>query len=101
MKLAVVGSALAGGAVQIVDILLDQDIASDIRIYDDDPNAQGVNILGIPVVGSCERIMSDMNDNLIDSAVIAVGSIAPREALFDRLSDSTLHFPNIVSSRAT
>ena len=41
MKLAIIGSALAGGAVQIIDILLEDQLASDIRIYDDSDEAQG------------------------------------------------------------
>ena len=30
MKIAVIGSALAGGAVQIIDVLLEDQLASDI-----------------------------------------------------------------------
>lgn len=100
MKIALIGSALAGGAVQIVDVLLEDDSASSIRIYDDSEAAQGCNVLGVPIVGSCDRIHADASDGLIDSAIVAVGSIVPRQKLFMRYSDSELFFPNIVSSRA-
>ena len=100
MKLAVIGSAIAGGSVQIVDILLDDQITSDIRIYDDSEDAQGRSVLGVPVVGPLDRLMLDMSDGFVDSAIIAVGSIEPRERLYLRYSNTSLHFPNIVSSKA-
>jgi len=101
MKLAVIGSALAGGAVQIIDILLDDQIATDIRIYDDHDQAQGCDVLGVPVVGPLERLLSDQSDGFIDSAIIAVGSIEPREMLFKRYAGAKLKFPNIISSKST
>jgi acetyltransferase-like isoleucine patch superfamily enzyme len=101
MKIAVIGSALAGGGVQIIDILLDDHTASAIRIYDDDERAQGSDVLGVPVVGTLDRLLSDHLDGLVDSAVIAVGSISPREKLYKKYSSSTLAFPNIISSKST
>ena len=86
MKLAILGSALAGGAVQIVDILLDDNLALDVRIYDDREDAQGCNVLGVPVVGSLDRLLTDVTDGYVDSAIIAVGSIGPRRELFEKYS---------------
>lgn len=100
MKLAIIGSALAGGAVQIIDILLEDQLASDIRIYDDSDEAQGHNVLGVPVVGSCDRLYQDISDLLIDSAVIAVGSILPRSNLYLKYSQTGLDFPSIISTSA-
>ena len=100
MKIAIIGSALAGGAIQIVDVLLEDQLASDIRIYDDSPDTHGANVLGVPVVGDCERLESDISDSLVDSAVVAVGSIAPRERLFKKYINTSLCFPNIISSKA-
>ena len=97
MPLSVV---LAGGAIQIVDVLLEDQLASDIRIYDDSPDTHGANVLGVPVVGDCERLESDISDSLVDSAVVAVGSIAPRERLFKKYINTSLCFPNIISSKA-
>ena len=59
MKIGIIGSALAGGSVQIIDLLLDDNLASDIRIYDDREDAQGCEVLGVPVVGPIDRIDSD------------------------------------------
>ena len=101
MKLAILGSALAGGGVQIVDILLEENIALDIRIYDDREDAQGCNVLGVPVVGALDRLPRDISDDYIDSAIIAVGSIGPRQELYKRYSKTSLKFPNIISSRST
>ena len=106
MKLAIIGSALAGGGVQIVDVLLENSASpkldiSDIRIYDDDGEAEDCNVLGVPVVGSLDRLQIDLSDGLIDSAVIGVGSIAPRQLLFRTYSATCLQFPNIISTKAT
>ena len=87
MKLAVVDGLLQVVLFKLL-IFLDKDIASDIK-FNHNPNVKGQHP-GFPDVGSL-NVLSGMNDNLIDS-VITVGSIAPREALFDRLSDSTLCF---------
>ncbi|MBW0167189.1 MAG: hypothetical protein KXJ49_06810 [Vulcanococcus sp.] len=100
MKLAVIGSALAGGSVQIVDILLDDQITSDIRIYDDREDAQGCSVLGVPVVGPLDRLLLDISDGFVDSAIIAVGSIEPRERLYSKYSEIPLKFPNIISSKS-
>ena len=100
MKIGIIGSALAGGSVQIIDLLLDDNLASDIRIYDDREDAQGCEVLGVPVVGPIDRIDSDASDGFIDSAVIAVGSVVPRRELFERFSETSLYFPNIISSKS-
>ena len=63
--------------------------------------AQGCDVLGIPVVGPCDRLFSDVSDSLADSLVIAVGSIIPRESLYKKFVDYPLRFPSIISSRAT
>lgn len=86
--------------MQIVDVVQTDQLANDIRIYDDSIDAQGCNILGVPVVGTLERIDLDISDGLIDAAIIAVGSIAPREQLFKRFLNKSIDLPNIVSSKA-
>ena len=106
MKLAIIGSALAGGGVQIVDVVLDDATSSelnisDIRIYDDNQEAEGCQVLGVPVVGRLGRLLPDFSDGLIDSAVIGVGSIEPRQRLFETYTATSLRFPNIISAKAT
>lgn len=100
MKIAVVGSALAGGAIQIVDILLEDDLARSVRVYDDADEAQDAEILGVPVVGPLDRILFDFRDGMIDSAVVAVGSIAPRKKIFTDIGLAGIPLPNIISKRA-
>lgn len=100
MNLAIVGSALAGGAVQIVDILLAEGLATDIRIYDDSHEAQDKTVLGVPVVGPIERLSHDFFDKTVTAAVIAVGSITPRQQLYERVAALSIPFPNIISSLA-
>jgi sugar O-acyltransferase (sialic acid O-acetyltransferase NeuD family) len=100
MKLAVIGSAINGGAVQIIDILDSDKLCESIRVYDDAEEAQNTDVLGVPVVGPLERIMHDFHDKKIDSAVIAVGSINPRKKIFNQLTKSGIDMPNIISKRS-
>lgn len=100
MKIAVIGSALAGGAIQIIDILLEDDLVRSVRAYDDSDVAQGAEILGVPVVGALDRILLDFRDGKIDSAIVAVGSIAPRKKIYNDLILAGISLPNIISKRA-
>ena len=99
MKIAVVGSALAGGAIQIIDILLEDNLAQSILLYDDADGAQDTNVLGVPVIGTLDRIPFDFRDKRIDSAIVAVGSITPRKKIFSNISRVEIPLPNIISKK--
>ena len=101
MKLAIIGSALTGGAIQIVDICLGDGIANELRIYDDDPRANGASILGVPVVGTTDQVSSDFANNLVDSVIVAVGSINSRFMLFQKINCEEYPIINIISRKAT
>jgi len=101
MKLAIIGSALTGGAIQIVDICLEDGIANELRIYDDDPRALRQNVLGVSVVGTTDQVCRDFSNKSIDSVVVAVGSINSRFMLFENLNREKYPIVNIISTKAT
>ena len=100
MKLAIIGSALTGGAIQIVDICLEDGITNELRIYDDDPRALRANILGVPVVGTTDQVHRDFSNKLIDTVVVAVGSINSRFMLFQNMNRENYPIVNIISTKA-
>lgn len=100
MKLAIIGSALTGGAIQVIDVLLEDNITNEIRVYDDDQSALNTEILGVSVVGSTDRLEADFANHIVDCAIVAVGSIVPRRLLFERFRRVGIPFVNIISSKA-
>ena len=54
--MAIVGSALAGGAAQIIDALDGSAELVAVAIYDSDARAMGQSVLGVPVRGSSEDV---------------------------------------------
>ena len=100
MNLAIIGSALSGGAIQIIDIINGDRISCSMYIYDDNNELHGKDVLGVPIIGAVARAKSDYISGKIDAAVIAVGSILPRKRLFDEISATGIKMCNIISSLA-
>ena len=100
MKIAVLGSALRGGGIQVVDALLESYKIEDLLIYDDNPDAHGLSILGAPVIGSINHAICDYSNGLFQKAVVAIGSVIPRKKIYENVLSSGVEFINVVSSRA-
>ena len=100
MRLAIVGSALAGGAIQIVDILKDDYCLELVEIYDDREDAQGKNVLGVPVHGKIAEVEYSFKSGRVTHAVVAVGTVKPRNELYGWIKELGIEIPNIVSSKA-
>ena len=103
MKLAIVGSALNGGSLQIIDALDGRVSNSFIRIYDDNAFQKSDNVNGIKIVGRVNDIKNDLEKSLIDSIIIGVCSLPARKSLFDKLSylqNYGIKFVNIISNRS-
>lgn len=100
MKVAVLGSALRGGGVQVVDILMETHDVKDILIYDDDLEAIGKNVLGSFVVGPISQVCVDYDSGLVEAAVVAIGSVEPRKKVYEMAVRSGIPLMNVVSSRA-
>lgn len=100
MKIAILGSALRGGGIQIIDILLESLAKDDLLIYDDDVDAKGKSVLGVPVVGPISQSVNDFSKGVFSAAVVAIGSVEPREKIYKSLLAQDVKFVNVISSKA-
>jgi sugar O-acyltransferase (sialic acid O-acetyltransferase NeuD family) len=75
----------AYGAMQVIDILLNDPHVRAIGCVDDDPALAGIQIFGVPVLGKTDQIESLWKQKAFDSAIIAIGSSTKvRKKLFDQ-----------------
>ena len=100
-RVGILGSATNGGALQIIDVIQNDNIASSVFIYDDDESVQQETILDCPVVGPITQAVSDYEAGLISSFVIAIGSVLPRDKVYNFAVENRLKTTNIISSQAT
>ena len=98
-RLAIIGSALSGGAGQIIEAIANQDRIRVVLILDRDVNAFGKGIHEVPVVGSTDDLLRKWNDSEFDVAVVAIGGdLAERKRLFEYLQINNIPLINIIDS---
>lgn len=96
-RLAIIGSALSGGAGQIIEVLAFQDNIKAALILDRDVNAIGKEIHRVPVVGSTDDLLRRWNDGEFDVAIVAIGGdLAERKRLFEYLMINNIPLTNII-----
>ncbi|MFZ4775250.1 MAG: hypothetical protein ACOYM3_07810 [Terrimicrobiaceae bacterium] len=98
--LAIIGSALSGGAEQIIDALAGGDLFGEILLFDNDLSAIGTEIMGAYVVDSSANILEWHRKNRFDCAVIGIGRVEEREKIFQHLSGEGVAFTNIIDKAA-
>ena len=99
-KLAIIGSALGGGASQIIDALSGNTTYSEIMIFDSNASALGSNVMGAKVVDSSENILKWHKDRMFDCAVIGIGTPNERAKLFRALAQEGVNFANVIDPTA-
>ena len=100
MTIAVLGSALRGGGVQITDVLLETVQPDNILIYDDDIKTHNKTVIGVRVKGSIDEAVEDFKYGVIETCVIAIGSTIPRKNVYEKLVDEKMPISNVISNRA-
>jgi UDP-perosamine 4-acetyltransferase len=99
-RLAIVGSAIGGGAAQIIDALSGDSSYSEIMIFDRDAAAIGTSVMGAPVVDSSDNVLQWHRNGRFDSAVIGVGMPSQRAEIFASLSEAGVNFVNVIDPTA-
>ena len=99
-RIAIIGSALSGGAAQVIDALLRSGNQVPIAVFDSNPSAKGKTILGVSVIGSTNDVINSFHAGTFDEAVIAIGSLEPRKEVFDMLSRALIPFCNVIDKDA-
>ncbi|HEX5085559.1 MAG TPA: biotin/lipoyl-containing protein [Blastocatellia bacterium] len=75
----------AYGAMQVIDILLNDPHVRVIGCVDDDPELAGIDVFGVPVLGKTDQIESLWEQKAFDSAIVATGRTPKiRKKLFDQ-----------------
>lgn len=100
MTIAVLGSALRGGGVQIIDVLLETANPENISIYDDDIKTHEKTVLGVKVAGCIDKAIEDFKSGTIETCIIAIGSTIPRKKVYEKVVCENIPLSNVISNRA-
>ena len=100
-RLAIVGSALSGGAAQIIDAVRTRPEYEVFAIFDNHPSSLSARILGVPVVSTSNDVESYWKRGDFDEVVIAIGGdLKERQRLFVYLQSVGIPFANIIDHTA-
>ena len=98
-RIAIIGSALGGGAGQIIEALQRQNAVNPVFILDRDISIIGKEVFGIKVLGPAEEITERWNRQEFDEAIIAIGGdLTERKRLYDYLIKNGIPLANIIDS---
>ena len=100
LRIAVVGSALGGGAAQVIDAISRSADQVAVAIYDNSPEAIGKCIHGIQVAGSSKSVIQAYKAGAFDAAIIAIGNINLRKEVFDWLAHASIPLCNVIDRDA-
>jgi len=77
-RIALIGAGL--GATQVIDILQAAQSGTAVAIVDDDASRWAGEVMGVPVVGGFERLVTLFGEGAFDAAVIAISTSVPARA---------------------
>lgn len=99
-RVAIAGSALGGGAAQVIDAIRRGFDYDAVGIFDNNEEAWGKDVDGVKVVGSSKEIVEAYRSGLFDAVVIAVGDVVMRRDLFEVLKLKLVPFCNVIDKDA-
>ena len=100
-RVALIGSALGGGASQIIDALVGNDYYEPVAIFDSDLNVMNKSILGVPVIGTTDQAVTHFKNGLFDVIIIAIGGdLQERSRLYHYFKEQNIPFVNIIDKTA-
>lgn len=101
VRVGIIGGVGGGGALIVAESLMNSQSQRPACIFDQDLSYHGHSVLGVPVVGTVERLQGMLSDGLLDAVVIAFNrDLCERASLFDRLISEGVPFCNVIDSRA-
>lgn len=77
-RIALIGAGL--GATQVIDILQAAASGTAVAIVDDDASRWAGDVMGVPVVGGFQRLVTLYGEGAFDAAIVAVGTSVPARA---------------------
>lgn len=98
-RIAIVGGVAGGGALIIIDALLNNSTQVATGVYDNNQAFHGKNVLGIPVIGGEEKMLADYKEGKFDSIVIAFNrDLNERQSTYDSYKTLKLPFANVIEA---
>lgn len=99
-SIGIIGSSTNGGAIQIIDALLENGEDHNIRLYDDDPEKINAVICGFRVTGNIDRLVEDHRSGMLKHAIVGIGSVRARKAVYEQLKAYDIPTTNVISPNA-
>ncbi|MBV8912375.1 MAG: hypothetical protein JOZ05_04945 [Acetobacteraceae bacterium] len=98
-RIALVGAGL--GATQVIDILRAARSGTAVALVDDDASRWAGEVMGVPVVGGFERLVTLFREGAFDAAVIAISTSVPARArLREALTANGIPLANAIDPTA-
>jgi acetyltransferase-like isoleucine patch superfamily enzyme len=97
-RIALFGAAF--GAAQVIDILQAAGSGTAVAIADDDASRWAGEVMGVPVVGGLERLVTLFVKGAFDAAIIAIGPVAARARLREALAANGIPLANAIDPTA-
>jgi acetyltransferase-like isoleucine patch superfamily enzyme len=97
-RIALFGAAF--GATQVIEILRAAGSGAAVAIADDDASRWAGEVMGVPVVGSFERLVTLFGEDAFDAAIIAIGPVPARTRLREALTAKGIPLANAIDPTA-
>jgi acetyltransferase-like isoleucine patch superfamily enzyme len=98
-RIALIGAGL--GATQVIEILQAAESGTAVAIADDDASRWAGGVMGVPVVGGFERLVTLFGKDAFDAAIIAIGtSVSARARLREALAVNGIPLTNAIDPTA-
>jgi acetyltransferase-like isoleucine patch superfamily enzyme len=97
-RIALFGAAF--GAMQVIDILQAAGSGTAVAVADDDASRWAGEVMGVPVVGGFEQLVTLFGKGAFDAAIIAIGQVAARARLREALAASGIPLANAIDPTA-
>lgn len=100
-KVGIIGGVGGGGALIVIDSMLNSNDLIPIAVFDSDESYIGQSIIGIPVVGNHRHIDDWIKQGKIDHLIIAFNkNLKERESTFNLFKSKGYSFVNIIDSKS-
>jgi acetyltransferase-like isoleucine patch superfamily enzyme len=98
-RIALIGAGL--GATQVIDILQAAETGTAVAVVDDDASHWAGEVMGVPVVGGFDRLVTLFGKGAFDAAIIAISTSVPARArLREALAANGIPLANAIDPTA-
>ncbi|SCM79293.1 conserved hypothetical protein [uncultured Pleomorphomonas sp.] len=100
-KVAIIGGVGGGGALIVADTIARIGDMQAVAIYDRAAEFHGKSVLGVPIVGTTDKLEGDLKAGYVDAVVIAFNrNLEERHRIFEELAGRGVPFTNVIDPSA-